>query len=72
MEEEKASLENERQKVLRALEEKHSAEVAAFDDEEKKAEGEQLQHISTTASQFSSQKALRSISASFHSLATNS
>lgn len=72
MDEEKASLELEQQKVLKTMEEKHRVEVAAFDDDEKKAQIEQLQPVSTTASQFSSQNTLRSISSSLHSLATSS
>ncbi|KAL4003304.1 Protein kinase domain family protein [Acanthocheilonema viteae] len=72
MEEEKASLETERQKTLKAVEEKHRIEKAAFFDDEQKALNEHTQQMSSSASQFSSQDTLCSISSNLHSLATNS
>lgn len=72
MEEEKASLETERQKMLKAMEEKHHIEKAAFFDDEQKALNEPTQQMSSSASQFSSQDTLYSISSNLHSLATNS
>ncbi|CAG9534831.1 unnamed protein product [Cercopithifilaria johnstoni] len=72
MEEEKASLETERQKMLKAIEEKHRIEKASFFDDEQKALNEHNQQMSSSASQFSSQDTLCSISSNLHSLATNS
>ncbi|EFO25500.1 STE/STE20/TAO protein kinase [Loa loa] len=72
MEEEKVSLETERQKTLKAIEEKHRIEKAAFFDDEQKSLNEHTQQISSSASQFSSQDTLCSISSNLHSLATNS
>uniref|UniRef100_A0A0R3RQN7 non-specific serine/threonine protein kinase n=1 Tax=Elaeophora elaphi TaxID=1147741 RepID=A0A0R3RQN7_9BILA len=72
MEEEKESLESERQKVLKAIEEKHRLEKATFFDDEQKVLNEHTQQMSSSASQFSSQDTLCSISSNLHSLATNS
>lgn len=72
MEEEKASLETERQKMLKAIDEKHRTEKAIFFDNEQKALNEHTQQMSSSASQFSSQDTLCSISSNLHSLATNS
>uniref|UniRef100_A0A915PGN9 non-specific serine/threonine protein kinase n=1 Tax=Setaria digitata TaxID=48799 RepID=A0A915PGN9_9BILA len=71
MEEEKTALETERQKMLKAIEEKHRIEKAAFFDDEQKALNEHTQ-MSSSASQFSSQDTLCSISSNLHSLATSS
>lgn len=72
MEEERASLETERQKILKTIEEKHRIEKSTFFDDEERALNEHTQQISLSASQFSSQDTLCSISSNLHSLATNS
>ncbi|VDM06768.1 unnamed protein product [Wuchereria bancrofti] len=72
MEEERASLETERQKMLKTIEEKHRIEKSTFFDDEQKALNEHTHQISSSASQFSSQDTLCSISSNLHSLATNS
>lgn len=72
MEEEKAFLELERHKMLKAIEEKHRIEKAACFDDEQKSVNEHTQQMSSSTSQFSSQDTLCSVSSNLHSLGTNS